>query len=182
MYTPPSYVFPTPIVLSHGSLFGALNVSNYLTGGAASRTGNAANMAIYAPIVTTERETWGYGFWWNGSVATNAGNVSVGVYDTAGTQLATTGNVAASGNSVVQAAVFTASVVLNPGSYYVGWMLTTGAGLNAIFGYAASLEFTELGVLQQAVGSNPLPATATFATWSSQVLPIFGISRASFAI
>ena len=179
-YAPPSDV-PTPNVLpvNHGFAATWSHFSNVNWG---SATGPAANQAIYVPFYVTERKSWDRGFWFNGSVATNAGNASVGVYDTAGNQRATTGNVAASGNSIIQTAVFTASVTLDPGTYYMA-IEFSASGVNSTTGWAASaISGRLIGAYTQAVGSNPLPATATFATWSSMVIPVYGISALGFAI
>jgi len=186
MFSPAGAVMPTPMVFScFGSLFGAWT-SAYAEGAtaAASQTGIAANQAIYVPVVLTTGATWTRGWWWNGSVPGNAGNIAVGIYDEAGNRLATTGAVAASGASVVQSAAFSASVFLYPGAYYVGYS-PSASGVNATWGFSSSSSVQRgryAGAYTQAVGSHPLPATATFATWSSQVVPMFGIARTSFAI
>lgn len=174
-----------PSVISSASLWASY--SGALTAGGqgtpASATGPAANEAQYLPFMVTQTATFTRGFWWNGSVATNAGNVAVGIYDEAGVRLATTGAVAASGNSVVQSAAFAASVTLSPGMYYMAISFSGAAGANATTANAASLPIgRSSGMYRQAVGSHPLPTNATFATWTSQVVPVFGITTTSFAI
>ena len=184
MFSPPGAVMPTPMVISScNSLFGAWT-SGYAESATApaSATGITANQAIYVPFVVTQPTTWTRGWWYNGSVGANQGNVAVGIYDEAGNRLATTGAVAAAGDSVVQTAAFSASVFLYPGVYYVAYE-PSASGVNATFGYSASLPRGRFaGCYTQAVGSHPLPATATFATWASFVMPLYGIARTSFAI
>lgn len=172
------------MVMSNISSFFVAHTAGYAESATAptTQTGPAANLAIYVPFATTSPETWTRGWWYNGSVATNQGNVAVGIYNAAGTRLATTGAVAAAGNSVIQDAAFSASVFLSPGMYYMAWE-ASASGVTSCFGYAASLpRGREAGAYIQNVGSHPLPATATFATWSSQIMPVFGIARTSFAI
>lgn len=183
-YAAPQYALPTPQVLGITCPWCALGgfLSSSTTGAPASATGPAANQAIFVPFVVTDPYVAHRGWWWNGSVATNAGNVSVGIYDASGTRLATTGSVAASGNSVIQTAAFTADVTLYPGQVYYMAIEFSASGLNSTTAYASNLTMRMAGLLTQAVGANPLPANATFATWSSQVVPEFGIGSTSFAI
>lgn len=173
-----------PSVISIASLWASY--SGAITAGGqgtpASATGNAANEAVYVPFMVTQTATFTRGFWWNGSVATNAGNVAVGIYDEAGVRQATTGAVAASGNSVVQSAAFAASVTLSPGMYYMA-ISFSASGVNSTTANAASLPIGRFcGLYRQAVGSHPLPTNATYATWTSQVVPVFGVATTSFAL
>lgn len=183
MFSPTGSVMPMPMVVgSVTSLFAAWNASYAESATApASSTGITANEAIYVPFVVTEPTTWTRGFWYNGSVGANQGNVCIGIYDEAGNRLATTGAVAASG-AAIQSAAFTASVFLQPGNYYMAYS-PSASGINAIMGYTASLPRGRYaGCYRQAVGSHPLPSTATFATWTSLVMPVFGVARTSFAL
>jgi len=184
MFSPPGAVMPMPMCVGAvTSLFGAWS-SGYAESATApaSATGITANQALYVPFVVTKPTTWTQGWWYNGSVGANQGNVAVGIYDESGNRLATTGAVAAAGNSVIQQATFAASVLLNPGVYYMAYE-PSASGVNATTGYSASLPRGKFaGCYTQAVGSHPLPATATFATWASFVMPMFGIARTSFAI
>lgn len=184
MFSPPGLRLPMPMVIGiTTSLFGAWT-SSYAESAAApaAQTGIAANQAIYCPFVVTETTLWTRGWWYNGSTPANQGNVCVAIYDEAGTRLATTGAVAAAGASVIQDAAFAASVTLTPGVYYVGYS-PSASGVTAVTAYPGSFQRGALaGLYTQATGGHPLPATATYATWSSQVLPLFGITRTSFAI
>lgn len=182
-YAPPGLGVQTPPVLSLVNRFSAYHAPFAASqSAAASATGPAANQAIYVPFIVPTPSTFTRGWWWNGSVATNAGNVSVGIYDESGARLATTGAVAASGNSVIQSAAFTASVELVAGTYYMA-ILFSASAVNSTTAFGASASHGRAcGLYTQATGASPLPATATFAAWSSQVLPYFGIAQTSFAI
>lgn len=183
MYSPPRFDFPTPKVIGVASLLANFHYNTLATGAApASATGPAANEAQYWPFVITQQRTFDRGWWFNGTTPDGTNNVSVGIYDEAGNRLATTGNVALSGASVIQQAAFSASVTLAPGRYYMAIEYTVGADANGCVGYAATLNHRWAGPYRQAVGANPLPSTATFATWTSQVVPVFGISASGFAI
>lgn len=183
MYSPPFSVRPTPAVISilspWSSYYAPISESQAAP---ASATGIAANEAQYAPFVVTTPATFTRGFWFNGSVPANYGNACVGIYDEAQARLATTGAVAAGTASVVQSAAFAASVLLTPGVYYMA-ISFSASGLNAITAYTASLSRGRFsGMYRQAVGSHPLPATAAFATWTSQVVPLWGVATTGFAI
>lgn len=182
MYSPPPSLLVTPLVLANVCPFSPFNggiAESSVT--PASATGNATNEALYFPFVVTTPATFTRGFWYNGSAP--AGNVCVGIYSEAQSRLATTGSVAAAGASVVQTAAFSASVALDPGVYYMAFELSAGAGLNQVVAYSNGLQKGKLtGLYRQAVGAFPLPATAAFATWTSQVIPIIGVATTSFAI
>lgn len=179
-YSPPAIVLRTPLVLPVNSPWCAYSgyYSN-TTSAPASATSPTANQAIYVPIVVTTTATFTRGFWWNGSAP--GGNTCVGLYTPDGTRQATTGSVASSGASAIQSAAFAASYVATPGIYYMAIQFSA-ATVNGTSGYGPSLLFRMIGLYTQAVGSFPLPASATFATWTSFLLPHFGITQTSFAI
>lgn len=179
---PQQWVTPQVICVNSpwASLEGFIAANTQTTG---VQTGNAANQAVFVPFVVTTPRTFQRGFWINGTVPANLGNVSIGIYDEAGNRLATTGNVAAAGASVLQGAAFAAAVTLGPGRYYMAFESTGASGATAVTGYASNAAERRSGLYTQAVGANPLPATATFATWTTGiVVPVFGISSTSFAL
>lgn len=134
--------------------------------------------AVFVPFYVTEAYTWTRGYVSNGS-GTMTGNVDIGVYNEAGTRLASTGNTALAGVSAVQVIAFTSSVVLNPGRYYMAISYSAGTANNVV-AIANTVTFGRYAGLYRQTSANPLPATATFATWASQVLPAFGISQYGF--
>jgi hypothetical protein len=182
-YAAPQFYLPTPQVLGITSPW--CSISTYVIAQAvqaASATGPAANQAIYVPIVVTTPATFTRGFWYNGSAPDGTNNVSVGIYTPDGTRQATTGNVALSGASVIQSAALTANYAAPSGLYYMAIEYSVGADANGCVAFGSSVAYKNAGAYTQAVGSNPLPATATFATWTAMVMPVFGITQTSFAI
>lgn len=181
MYSPPAIALRTPLVLAVNSPWCVFSGYWLGTGAGvpASATSPSANQAIYVPFIVTTTATFTRGFWWNGSAP--GGNTCVGIYDEAGVRQATTGSVASSGASAVQSAALSASVTLTPGRYYMAIQFSA-ATANGTAGYGPTVLFRMVGLFTQAVGSFPLPANATFATWTSFLLPHFGITQTSFAI
>lgn len=184
-YAAPHAALVTPPVLANFCPWAGY--SGYMLGSSqapgVTLTGPAANQAIYVPFVVTTPATFTRGWWYNGTTPDATNNVSVGIYTPDGVRQATTGNVAIGAASVIVGAAFSANYAALPGLYYMGIMYTVGADANGIFGIAASVQHGRwAGLYTQAVGSNPLPANATFATWSSMAVPFFGIATTSFAI
>lgn len=181
-YAAPAYALRTPLVLpvtSRWCAYSGFFQQTYTS--PASATSPTANQAIYVPFVVTTSCTFTRGFWFNGSVAANAGNVSVGIYTPDQTRRATTGAVAASGNSVIQSAAFTANYDATPGIYYMA-ILYSASGTNGATGYGPTANVSMVGAYTEATGVAALPATAVFATWANRLMPHFGITQTSFAI
>jgi hypothetical protein len=131
----------------------------------------AANQALYVPFTVSDRVTFTRAHWYNG--ATASGNVDVGIYNEAAARLCSTGAVAQGTINVVQTAAFTASVALNPGRYYMA--MSCSSATATMFASSASLLPIMAGMYQQAT-AHVLPATATFATWTSTMQPLFSVS------
>lgn len=183
-YAAPPVALPTPPVICNlSSAWSSFAWFSAAAGKAiaATQTNPAANEAQYYPFVVTQTATFRRGFWHNSTAPTNYGNACVGIYDEAGGRLATTGAVAAGTASVLQQAAFTADVTLTPGIYYMA-ISFSASGINSVFGTSGTVIARIAGLYRQAVGSHPLPATATYATWTSQVTPLFGIATTTFAI
>lgn len=134
-----------------------------------------ANQAIYLPFAIPSTATFKRGYVYNG--ATAAGSWDVGIYNEAGTRLASSGAVVMAGINVIQVLSLTANVTLTPGRYYMG--LSNTLATATVFGNAVNVTYRRSGLYTQAT-ANPLPSTATFATWTSQILPYFGISQYAF--
>ena len=132
----------------------------------------AANRAIYIPFQISETMVFTRVHWYNG--ATAAGNVDVGIYSENGTRLGSTGAIAQGTINVVQTNVLTANTTCLPGRYFMAMLCSSGTA--TVFAQAASLSAKMAGLYQQSVGAGALPATATFATWTSQIHPVFSLS------
>ncbi len=131
-----------------------------------SATWPAANRAIYAPVcvqqtVTVKKMAL--------LVATQSGNLDVGIYSETGTRLVSSGStaVAAAGLQSVDIT----DTTLSPGVYFLAMCVdnTTAAFTRGIVPVVAQQI---AGVQQQAVGAVTLPATATFANAASAYTPL----------
>lgn len=134
---------------------------------AAAGTWPAANRAIYAPVYVNDCMIL-RGF--SVQVTTTGGNMDIGIYSE-GTRarLASTGTVAV-GAVGFQGVTLGTPVELDPGCYLIGMVasLATAAFQRTT---PASAIMRVHGVMQEALGSTVLPATATLAAPASNVVP-----------
>jgi hypothetical protein len=129
----------------------------------------ASNRALYIPFRLTRPFTVKTLFAVNG--ATASGNIDVGVYDSAGTRLVSSGSTAQAGTNAIQE-FDVADTLLGVGQFYLALAMDNTTG--TLFRVALShLFLIPQGVAQQAAAF-PLPATATFAQYASTYLPMFG--------
>lgn len=132
----------------------------------------SANLAIYVPFRVADTTTFVKIFWLNG--ATIAGNVDVGIYDSEGNRLVSSGSIAHAGASVLQTIDIT-DTTLQPGLYYMAMSSdSTTATIQAVNALAIQLRLA--GVYSQA-SAFPLPATATFTGTASNPAPILLLTR-----
>jgi hypothetical protein len=130
-----------------------------------------ANLAIYVPFSLGVPITAVQMFIYNG--ATVSGNVDVGLYAADGTRLVSMGSTAQAGTSVLQAFDIT-DTPLGPGNYYLACAVDNTTA--TLFRLAPTArQIAGLGCFTQ-VTAFPLPAVATFATYASAYLPVFGLS------
>lgn len=126
----------------------------------ATPTWPVANLAIYVPIrvpipVTVYQLCCGTG-------TGTTGNFDLGVYDSVGTRLVSTGSTAKSAASTERIIDVTDTLLL-PGLYYLA-MNTDGTTAYVGSACGSNGQAKLMGMRQQAVGAVALPATATFAT------------------
>lgn len=141
----------------------------------ATQTWPSANRALFVPLAIAAPYLCNTFWWTNGTTA--AGNVDCGIYSGDGTLLAHTGSTAQSGTSVVQSVALGTPLLLLPDSYYLGLAMSSTS--STVFGnlpVAAAVQ--SWGMAQQA-SALPLPATITFASDASALLPVFGIASAT---
>lgn len=137
----------------------------------ASATWPAANRAIYMPVYLTADGTCTQLWTMNG--ATALGNLDIGIFDSAGTKLFSSGAVAQSGTNTIQPVDIT-DQWLPAGAYYIGLSHSTNTG--TYFRYATgTVILRTLGLVQQAT-SHPLPASITPAAVASGYWPICGLT------
>lgn len=148
-------------------------LGNTTLGSIASTAYPASNAAIYIPFTVSELITVRKLFSYNGAAA--SGNIDVGIYDAAGTRLASTGSTAQSGTNTLQVFDIT-DFVLVPGKYYLAVAMDNTTG--TLFAHTAGIaghHYASGGVMQEA-SAFPLPATATFASMAQNFLPMIGLS------
>lgn len=134
----------------------------------------STNLAVAVPFSLSSPYFVQSVWWINGS--TSNGNVDCGVYTSDGTLVFDCGAIAQTGNSLVQAASVSPTV-LEPNQYY--WALSM-SGATATYGGIGSLAAApQLTGIAQMAGAEPLPASFVFASatsFGSIRLPLFGIS------
>lgn len=142
---------------------------------ASSVAWNSANYAVYVPLllatsVTVYKITMGDG-------TLTGGNFDVGIYNSIGTKLVSSGATARAGASQEQVIDIT-DTVIGPGLYYVA-MSADGTN-NYIMINSTNTQLTRMcGVLGQA-SAYTLPATATFAAASQSRIPALALHVRSY--
>ena len=131
-----------------------------------------ANIALYIPFSIATAITANRLFCVNGAVP--AGNVDIGLYDSGGVQLVSSGSTVQAGANVPQYFDI-ADTALQPGSYYMALVANNVATPFFQYNSTAAL-FAMMGIVQQAAAF-PLPAPAVFAAMAVTAIPLFGISR-----
>ncbi len=159
--------YPPAAVISTGSA--AQPIGYYLqtiTGNLnASAVWPSANLAIYTPVLVPEIVTV---YKMSIQVATQNGNVDVGIYDEVGNRLVSAGSTAV-GAAGLQVFDVT-DTVIGPGVYYLA-MCCSSTTASFFRNTVANAIGTTLGVKQQAVGAVTLPTPATFATFTVTYIP-----------
>lgn len=126
-------------------------------------TGNMAwgtqYRAIYVPIRVPRRVVVRKMGWVTSGVA--AGNSDVGIYDTSGTRLVSSGSTTNTSTTTTRVADITDTTV-GPGLYYFALNNDTTTDTFTAFSLAAPIPASR-GVLTETLGSVTLPATATWA-------------------
>lgn len=141
----------------------------------ASATYPVANLAILIIFRIYERVDLVKAMVYNG--ATASGHWDVGVYDSSGARLGSTGTQVQTGTSQTQEAALALS--LAPGTYYkaISCDATTLTFMSTtVVAVAASLQG-----MSQAATAFVLPTNPTLAAFAQTVVPVFGLMRRSLA-
>ncbi len=146
----------------------------FFTPGSASATAwPTANKGIFVPLRVSQTVTAVKMWVYNGGAV--SGNLDMGIYDESYARLVSLGPTAQSGTNIIQEFDI-ADTVLSPGRYYMA--LVSSSASSQVMGRLAgigSADWKALGLFEQAsVGT--LPATATPAVITANLLPLFGIS------
>jgi len=160
---------PPHILLTGSSLLGNAYTAFPQTGGAWPTAG----LAIYMPAAIPWRALLRKVVIYNGNAV--SGNFDVGIYDTGGTRLWSSGATAQSGTSQEQVIDVSPDLLLSPGMHYVGLVSDNTTGKFFRLGLSG-LVCVLLGQYTQAA-AYPLPATATFAyDYSTSFVPFVGLA------
>jgi len=138
-----------------------------------SSTWPAANRAVFipfrlaVPITVTQ-------FWLlNGETVPGTEHFDIGVYDLAGTKIASTGSTDQTGVSVLQTVDVT-DFTIGPGGFYLACAMDTNTA--TILDIWPTLECCRLVGLAEQASAFPLPATATLAVITFNSIQAFGLS------
>ena len=131
----------------------------------------AANRALYIPFHLMQPITVRKLFVYNG--ATAAGNIDIGILDSAGTLQCSAGSTAQAGTSVLQEFDITDKLI-GPGDFYFG--VSKDDAVGTLFDNAPGFQVLRTVGMAQEASAFPLPATATFAQIATAFVPIVGLS------
>lgn len=156
----------------------AFNQASTMYSGAASAAWPTANKAMFIPFYIMKSATFNTLFVANGLAA--AGNVDVGIYDEAGNKIISSGSVAQAPANDLQL-ISIASLLLTPGRYWLALALSDVGGtiMRGTFEANAAQAWAKAAGMAEQASAFPLPATATFATFVNNYVPLFGISMRS---
>jgi hypothetical protein len=127
-----------------------------------------ANLARYVPFVLDRPYHVAQLVWY----VNTANNCDVGIYTEGGTRLVSTGSTAAAGGGTFQTFNIT-DLELGPGRYF--WATAADNG-GAQFGcWQHTQHLAQGNGIYEETSAFPLPATATFATITSNIVPSAGM-------
>lgn len=170
----PGFVLPTLHTYSMESVgFAALSTSAVAMSSAASGT-MVANRAIYVPFTLAVPIVAKLLFHYNGTTAT--GNLDMGLYADDGRRLVSSGSTGQSGTNQLQTFDI-ADTNLGPGLFYVAVVSDSSSSTWFRVIMVGQREAAQAGVALEA-SVFPLPATATFATFSgvTSTIPLLGLT------
>lgn len=145
--------------------------------GAASWQAN--NRAIYMPFTLPDYATVARFQYLNGN---NVGNIDLGIYDAASyTRIISTGSTA-KGTATTCVFIGVTDIVLPPGDYYMGVVVSSTGGSLQRLAFAADVGDQVgmcriCGLLQEDLGATTLPTTMTPVAVAQNYVPIIGFSQ-----
>lgn len=171
----PTKVLPHSPLISFISEESGIALDNValISAAPASTSWPTNNKAIYEPFRLRYSVTV-YALWVaNGGTA--SGNIDIGIYAQDGTKILSTGSTAQAGTNVHQV-ISTTATTIGPGQYYMALALSSTVGTVFAINSASKILAATGGMYLQ-LTAFPLPATATFATYSatSNYIPLFGL-------
>lgn len=164
-----------PLFVSSMSRWGvALEIGTSVGRSAPVAVDWVANTACYIPVVLP----WPYPVqrvWWCNGTTTTTTNVDFGIYTSSGQQLYHTGSTAMGSANLSQYVTPATPFVLPAGTYYFAWTCDNTTARSFARNTATPATAAMTGCLSQ-TSALPLPATATFATYSAPGIPLCGIT------
>lgn len=177
IYQPQNILTPGPL---HICTVGRFNsASNMITWDELTPATGAAwpgnNLALYVPMAIPFRFTVARFLIANSSNAT--GNVDVGLYNSAGLRLLSTGSTSRGALTSQVQYIGVTDQSFPPGHYYLALVgsSTTGTYLRTNLNTARQAQ--ACGLLQEALGSTVLPATMAPAAYTPSVIFNFGLTQ-----
>lgn len=168
-----SDVIPAPLGVSYFSSCCGIHSVGAATGFLGGMAGSAypiANKALFIPFRVMAPTRITKLFVVNSAIV--FGNIDLGIYNSDGTRVVSTGSTAHAGVDTMQIITLGIPIRLTPDFYYMAIsMNNTTASLYRVAPLVAFLKV--IGMAEQTTAF-PLPATATFATISSLYLPVIG--------
>jgi hypothetical protein len=135
------------------------------------------NLALFVPFSVSVPVIPTKGWAYCGTIA--GGNFDIGVYDTAGTRLVSSGATARAASTVVSTATLTATTLFPDRWYYMG-MSCDGTG-NFFSSASAAGIWATLGMVE-ATTAYVLPSSVTFAVTTRAYCPMFGLNLQSTSL
>lgn len=145
----------------------------------AAPVGNAwplTNLGLFIPFQTNQRAIAYSVFWATGTGA--GGNADVGIYDTAGNRLASTGTTARGAASSWISTDWT-DYTIEPGRYYLG--MSTDGVLNYISWAGVTSGLLEASGVCEATSAFVLPNPVTLVRTTRAFIPMVGLNLKSVA-
>lgn len=138
-----------------------------------------ANTGVFYPFGVAEPWTVTKLYWINGGTISTPGSVDVGIFDTAGVLLTSTGSQTPSGTTQTQSVDIT-DYVLARGTYYMGMTASVANAANfTTLRIASTAPIWEgMGAFEQASAAPPFSTSANpavFAVMTRAFMPWFGL-------
>lgn len=137
----------------------------------------AANVALFVPFSVVQPVTVLEG--WAACGSTGGGNFDIGIYDTAGNRLTSSGATARTATTTVNTTGMT-NLDLFPDTWYYMAMSADGTN-NYIAGIIGAGFYEAMGVCE-ATSAYTLPNPATLARTTRAYLPLFGLNLQSTGV
>lgn len=168
---PPSGLGPTVTINPRAPDSVGVQLIGTNVGSPASTAWPSANLAIFVPFVLARPFLVVKMFIKNGTPAN--GNTDLGIYDSEGTKLVSSGSTARSGATQFQEFDI-ADTLIGPGQFY---MAAAHDGTGNFFSYTwFSLQVTQVFGLFDTATSFALPATVTFRAATVNYVPQMGLT------